>query len=121
MTACPRCGTPAEPGALFCRRCGATVPQSELPSAGSAAGVTANSGVPPGATGAVAPSPYYAPTPAPSAAVPPPEWIPDSLKGRAGHCPRCNTLISAVAVVCPVCLAPLPLPGREGAVDARGR
>jgi len=120
VTACPRCGTLAEPGALFCRSCGATVPQSELRGPGAVgAPVSSPPPIPPGP--GVAPPSYYAPVPTPRFAVPPPEWIPDSLKGRAGHCPRCNTLISAVAVVCPVCLAPLPLPAKEGAADARGR
>jgi hypothetical protein len=43
------------------------------------------------------------------------DWIPPAWIGVAVHCPRCNTLISAVAVVCPVCLAPQ---GPRSAEDA---
>ncbi|MCI4340281.1 MAG: zinc ribbon domain-containing protein [Thermoplasmata archaeon] len=111
MTACPRCGTAAEAGALFCRNCGATVPQ-ESPTGGFPASPS-----PP-------PPPLYAPPPPPlppPPPMPPPEWIPPGLAGRAVHCPRCNNLISAVAVVCPVCLsAQGPRVGAgEGAAPAR--
>ncbi|MCI4358638.1 MAG: zinc ribbon domain-containing protein [Thermoplasmata archaeon] len=78
MDACPRCGELSPPGALFCGRCGATIPQSVPPS------------IPP----------VVPPAPPPAA-----DWIPLSLVGRAVHCPRCNTLISLAAVICPVCLS----------------
>ncbi|MHB8351503.1 MAG: hypothetical protein ACYDFT_02250, partial [Thermoplasmata archaeon] len=54
--------------------------------------------------------------------VPPPaDWIPPHLVGRARHCGRCNSLISSVAVACPVCGAGLLPPAGGGGGDAPGR
>ncbi|HTT34336.1 MAG TPA: zinc ribbon domain-containing protein [Thermoplasmata archaeon] len=89
MVACPQCGEPAAEGALFCQRCGRTLPQFP-PTAAP---------LPPPPPEAFVP-PFEPP--------PPVDWIPETLRGRAVHCPRCNSLISAIAVVCPVCRADQP-------------
>lgn len=110
MTVCPSCGTPGAPGALFCARCGHTLPQGE-PVA------PPYTPVPPPMVAPAPPAPPPAPSwgpPAPAGAPPAPGWVPPGLVGRARHCPNCNTLISPVAVVCPVCLAALP-PASVGA------
>ena len=91
VSTCARCGTDAEAGLLFCRKCGATLPQS----------VPGPLGPPP-----PPPPPPMATLPLPPPPpMPPPAWIPSGLLGRAVNCPRCNSLISTVAVVCPVCLS----------------
>ena len=107
MGICSSCGFAAPEGSLFCPRCGRTVvpPVSLVPS-----------GYPPG-PGVYPPGPLRGGAPgAPLAAPPPPDWIPPELGGRSMHCPRCNTLISSVAVVCPVCQGSIPGRG-EAAVD----
>jgi predicted amidophosphoribosyltransferase len=113
---CPSCGTPAPMGALFCARCGRTVPQTgpALPDARPGT-FPPNSPSVPG--NSVAPSYRSAAPPIPPA----PQWIPPSLVGRAVHCPRCNTLISPVAVVCPVCLGPVEHPDAAVGGVAPGR
>jgi predicted amidophosphoribosyltransferase len=88
---CPNCARPVEDGALFCGTCGRTVPQG----GGAPGGVS------------LPPRPPLFPNFVPMAP-PPPDWIPPSMRGIARHCVRCNTLISSVAVVCPVCQAPQP-------------
>ncbi|MCI4344028.1 MAG: zinc ribbon domain-containing protein [Thermoplasmata archaeon] len=103
MLTCPSCGAPVEEGALFCPACRRTVPQL---------GPTAFPVLSPTTTGGLG----LPPSPPPPAAPPPPDWIPLGLVGKALHCPRCNTLISTRAVVCPACLSALPLP----AADAGG-
>jgi len=104
VSVCGYCGTVGVPGALFCAGCGRTLPQDAL-------------GTPPPpptpAPPAGGPPVPYPPPPVggpavPSGIPPPPDWVPPGLVGRAVHCPNCNTLISATAVVCPVCLAALP-------------
>lgn len=110
MPVCPYCQAPAPEGALFCAQCGRTVvPATPAPTA--TLGAFAASSPSAGSFSAAPPLP----PPAPSTA--PPEWIPPELVGKAIHCPRCNTLISPVAVVCPVCQAPLP-PSAEGGAGA---
>ncbi|HXQ94649.1 MAG TPA: zinc ribbon domain-containing protein [Thermoplasmata archaeon] len=93
MATCPTCARPVEDGALFCEGCGHTVPQGPptLPAAPPAAGPPTIS----------APAWNWA-------LPPPPDWIPPAMRGIARHCIRCNTLISSVAVVCPVCQSPQP-------------
>lgn len=54
-------------------------------------------------------------------APPPADWIPPALVGRARHCTRCNSLISSVAVACPVCGAALRPAGADGGADAPAR
>lgn len=98
VAVCPRCATPVDEGALFCPHCGFTVPQ----------------GLPLGVGPAGIPLPPLAPRFVPLVP-PPPDWIPPSMRGIARHCVRCNTLISSVAVVCPVCQAPQPPVGAAAA------
>jgi len=121
VSACPRCGTVAEAGQLFCRRCGATVPQAMVdPRSVPIAPVSLPPPPPPPVIAPLPPIgwPPVPPLPPATAAPPPaPDWIPPGLVGRAVHCPRCNTLISPVAVVCPVCLS-VQGPRAEGAGDA---
>ncbi|MCI4369193.1 MAG: zinc ribbon domain-containing protein [Thermoplasmata archaeon] len=104
MVVCTNCSTVGATGALFCLKCGRTLPQGE-----------------PAVVVAAAPGVYLwnAASPTLGAGVPPPpQWIPRELQGRAIHCPRCNTLISPVAVVCPVCQAELRGSGAAaGAVE----
>ncbi|HZY91826.1 MAG TPA: zinc ribbon domain-containing protein [Thermoplasmata archaeon] len=97
MSTCLTCGTPAPEGALFCPNCGRTLPQL---------GVAGTPPPPPGPPGPVLPPD----------APPPLDWIPPSLVGKAVHCPCCNTLISARAVVCPVCRSEQPVLVADGAV-----
>ncbi|MCI4330413.1 MAG: zinc ribbon domain-containing protein [Thermoplasmata archaeon] len=103
MVSCIHCGTQAPEGALFCDRCGRTLPQgaSSTPMPERSAGPT-----PAAVVGYSAPLPP--PPPPPFLVPPPPEFVPPGLVGRAKHCARCNTLISSVAVVCPVCQADQP-------------
>ncbi|MGI0053607.1 MAG: zinc-ribbon domain-containing protein [Thermoplasmata archaeon] len=109
MSWCPRCRSPVAEGALFCPVCGAVVL--------APVGATPVAAVP--GTGGALPNPSGRPVPTP--APPPADWIPPALLGRARHCPRCNTLISSVAVACPVCGAGQQPPGADGAADAPGR
>ncbi len=119
MAVCPRCGTLADPGALFCKKCGATVLDASgaersapIPPAPAPAPAP-----PPAVPGPFIPPPVVGATPAP----PPPDWIPAPWIGRAVHCVGCNTLISAVAVRCPVCGAAQPARGGAAAVAAPPR
>lgn len=104
MSVCPRCGAPADEGALFCRKCGATIPPTASSTIAAPAGVAMPP--PPLATPPPGPFPW---TPPPLAYVPPPP-----LPRNAQHCPNCNNVISAASVVCPICGAPVP----PGAADA---
>jgi len=123
MTVCLHCGELASEGALFCTKCGFTLPQADpslktTTSAPGAApppsGVPAPSGAPPPApvmpivAAPVAfgwnytPTGYavLAPPPVPGAVGP----MPPPPAGK--YCIRCRTLISRVAVYCPVCQQP---------------
>ncbi|MEM0129138.1 MAG: zinc ribbon domain-containing protein [Thermoplasmata archaeon] len=93
MSVCLRCGTPANPGQLFCTHCGYTLPQETGP--------IPPSSPPPGPAPAV-PAP---PSPAPSAPPPPPPAIPSAIPARP--CPRCGAAIALGAVYCPVCQSPV--------------
>lgn len=112
MVVCLHCGELAPDGALFCTKCGFTLPQVDP----RAAGVPAPAGPPasaapstPPAPAAVSPGyayggrppmvPYALAIPAGAVpAVPPPPG--------AKYCVRCRTIISAAAVYCPVCQQP---------------
>ena len=122
MTVCLHCGELASEGALFCTKCGYTLPQvdpSVKPAAPSPAPTPVGAPPPPGppVPGAPPPPPVaplmglgwtYAPTgyavlappPVPGAVGP----IPPPPSGK--YCIRCRTLISRVAVYCPVCQQP---------------
>ncbi len=110
---CLHCGEMGSEGALFCGKCGYTLPQTE---AGAPAGAYSGrlppaSPVPPApptiASGGwgpvVPPGAYAAPTdavPGAVGAIPPPPF--------AKYCVRCAALISSPAVYCPVCQQPQP-------------
>ncbi|MGP8076634.1 MAG: zinc-ribbon domain-containing protein [Thermoplasmata archaeon] len=122
MLVCLHCGELANDGALFCTKCGFTLPQvdtgagvnptlpprpSNLP--GNAPAPTPLTGVPsptmPGPT--VGLPPVYPPggyallsPPVPGAVGP----MPPPPAGK--YCIRCRTVISRVAVYCPVCQQP---------------
>ena len=123
MTVCLHCGELASEGALFCAKCGYTLPQVD-PSAKPVTPPSTAAVPPPGN-----PPPAGIPTPAPvmpivaapvafgwnytpagyAVLAPPPipgavGPIPPPPAGK--YCIRCRTLISRVAVYCPVCQQP---------------
>jgi len=111
---CLHCGETGPVGALFCTKCGYTLPQSTgapdpLASSGSIAGGGA---VPPGGyptPPATSPYPMLVPTgpylvAAPFAGAVGPLPPPPNAK----FCTRCGTIIAQPAVYCPVCQHPQP-------------
>ncbi len=126
MPVCLHCGTLAPEAALFCPKCGFTLPQEGVPAVSPAGGGPAPFGRatgPAGGGGAAAgtplsgaPAPPTPPPPAPpptdprgSAAVPPsppPAPFAGTMPPGGKYCVRCGTLISRVAVYCPVCQQP---------------
>lgn len=124
MPVCLHCGELGPDGALFCPKCGFTLPQVQPPSPAGSAAPTPSAAVP-GSAPATAPSTGFAPTAPPSpplarpyaypVPVPPTTYIMPTPAGAAGpippppsakYCNRCGTLISRVAVYCPVCQQP---------------
>jgi len=123
MTVCLHCGELASEGALFCTKCGYTLPQVD-PSAKPATPASITAATPSGTPPLVAsPSPapvmpivaapiafgwnytptgyaVLAPPPVPGAVGP----MPPPPAGK--YCIRCRTIISRVAVYCPVCQQP---------------
>ena len=118
MPVCLHCGEIGSEGALFCAKCGYTLPQpgaeatttplatrspvpgAPVPAAGVAPAPVAV--VPPRVAGPYVPSGVYAaPAPATAGAV-----GPMSPPPNAKYCSRCGTAISAAAVYCPVCQNP---------------
>ncbi|MGP8073074.1 MAG: zinc-ribbon domain-containing protein [Thermoplasmata archaeon] len=120
MSVCLHCGELAPDGALFCAKCGFTLPQpgvgggSGSPPPPSTPGGMWTSGptsngttVPPPTPGSSAPAPPPTrgssppiPMPSPAAYWPPPP--------NGKYCVRCGTLIARPAVYCPVCQQPQP-------------
>ena len=115
VAVCLHCGEIGPDGALFCTKCGYTLPQADL----------APSPISPASAGAVAParaapSTSAAPPPAPYGALPPPTAyaVPTTvIPGAVGpipappsgkYCVRCRTIIARSAVYCPVCQQPQP-------------
>lgn len=111
MPVCLHCGELAEEGALFCAKCGYTLPQTAADARPLATAPLGPAPVvpPPFSPGAtlrpmaavVPPGAYAAPAvsiPGAVAAIPPPP--------NAKYCTRCATLISSAAVYCPVCQQP---------------
>jgi RNA polymerase subunit RPABC4/transcription elongation factor Spt4 len=122
---CLHCGQIAPDGALFCPKCGFTLPQgdgtpgpsiprpaapysgSASPSAGSPTSPPLSSPTPPSS---VSPTAIPMPPPTDPATAPPagPNYfltrIPPPPNGK--YCVRCGTLISRPAVYCPVCQQP---------------
>lgn len=117
MAVCLHCGEPGAPGALFCTKCGYTLPQG---AAGPAAPFPLGSGVTPApGTPAGAPPPPFRPAaPAPFAypyaphlaiaSFPPGAVGPSLPPPNAKYCVRCGSVIAQPAVYCPVCQQPQP-------------
>ncbi len=119
MPVCLHCGEIGAEGALFCGKCGYTLPQP-----GSEAAPPAPTAARP--PGPVTPSPAPAAAAAPAGVLPPRASAPYAPVGvyavpvagapgavgpmpappNAKYCARCGTLISAAAVYCPVCQQP---------------
>lgn len=115
MVTCLHCGETGPQGALFCPKCGYTLPQAEatggavapssLPSRNAA-------GPPSPAPGAASPLPYV-PVAPPGAYAAPVAAVPGAVgpirpPPLAKYCVRCGTLIAQPAVYCPVCQQPQP-------------
>ena len=116
MPVCLHCGEIGPDGALFCGKCGYTLPQEGAPPSPAPS-------VPPGPALTSAAPPRFA---SPAAVVPPrlpPTYAPPgayavpggSVPGAVGpippppnakYCRRCATVISSAAVYCPVCQQP---------------
>jgi len=110
---CLHCGEISSEGALFCAKCGYTLPQEESPVSTIPAGprgAVAAAPLPPTPPSGIArhgfasslggPGSVSVPTPGAAPPIPPPP--------SAKYCVRCATLISRVAVYCPVCQQPQP-------------
>ena len=115
MPVCLHCGELGAPGALFCTKCGYTLPQGD----GAAANVAATPPAPVPVSGAPpsgAPSGYPVGYPVVLQAVPyivPASSVPGALgpvapPPNAKFCNRCGTAIAQPAVYCPVCEQPQP-------------
>jgi RNA polymerase subunit RPABC4/transcription elongation factor Spt4 len=110
MAACLHCGEIGAPGALFCTKCGYTLPQGDAtptptpaPTAPRAVAATPVPPPPPGYPVVLAAIPYIAPAnavPGAMGPIPPPP--------NAKYCTRCATVIAQPAVYCPVCQQPQP-------------
>ncbi|MGI0054442.1 MAG: double zinc ribbon domain-containing protein [Thermoplasmata archaeon] len=96
MTVCLHCGELAEPGALFCTKCGWTLPQGQDMAAPIVPRppVRAPSGASPVTPYSSAPAMPVAPSPLAGFAL------------SAKPCIRCHTPIAPGAVYCPVCQSP---------------
>lgn len=125
MPVCLHCGELAPDGALFCAKCGFTLPQVDT----TTAAVPRTPAAAPGAS---------SPTPAPSSASVPPGWTPGPPReaafpyppgtvaaayvvplppGATGpmqpppsgkYCVHCRAVIARAAAYCPVCQQPQP-------------
>ncbi len=125
MPACLHCGELAPEGALFCAKCGFTLPQvdASVPppppppplrsasAAGSPGGAAAPPPPPPPPTPGRPATAWAAPPAAPASVaypIPAPVLgtgpIPAPPSGK--YCVRCRTIISRSAVYCPVCQQP---------------
>ncbi|MFZ0699082.1 MAG: zinc ribbon domain-containing protein [Thermoplasmata archaeon] len=106
MPVCLHCGTLADEGALFCTKCGWTLPQDERSVGGMSAARLAPSVPAPSAS----PPPPFVPMPMPPPTAPPfpPAWpaTPGAYPAPGKPCVRCQTRISPAAVYCPVCQSP---------------
>lgn len=115
MAVCLHCGEPGVPGALFCTKCGYTLPQGApapapspvaLAGPGSPAAVPSPAAAPAYRPAVAAPFAYpYAPHLV-IAAVPPGASGPTMPPPNAKYCVRCGSVIAQPAVYCPVCQQP---------------
>ncbi|MGI0071579.1 MAG: zinc-ribbon domain-containing protein [Thermoplasmata archaeon] len=108
MPVCLHCGTLGEDGALFCSKCGFTLPQVDAAAPPLARAAPPVSVVAPG----TAPPMVRVTSPA-SAAYPVAPGIdasgftgPIAPPPSGKYCIRCRTIISRAAVYCPVCQQP---------------
>ncbi len=110
MPVCLHCGEIGDDGALFCGKCGYTLPQGAPapvavapPGPRAAPGVAPTVPTPP-SLGSTAPAGTYVTVVAPGTnlqgPIPPPP--------NAKYCARCRTPIAVAAVYCPVCQQPQP-------------
>ncbi len=127
MPVCLHCGELGPEGALFCPKCGYTLPQVEsTPAAPATPPAGSSSSAPHPPPGVIAPSPTVSRSPS----VPPPgvpyfypaggppvAYLAPLPAGASGpippppggkYCTRCRTVISFAAVYCPVCQQPQP-------------
>jgi RNA polymerase subunit RPABC4/transcription elongation factor Spt4 len=114
MVTCLHCGEAGPQGALFCPKCGFTLPQGDAPGT-TAPPLSAPARVPGGnAPASVASSPLpYVPVAPPGAYAAPVAAVPGAVgpirpPPLAKYCVRCGTLIAQPAVYCPVCQQPQP-------------
>ncbi len=116
MPTCLHCGELGPEGALFCPKCGYTLPQSD------SSGALPRPGTPIPATRTAAPGvpaplppipPRYVPVAPPGAYAAPVAAVPGAVgpiapPRFAKYCVRCGTVIAQPAVYCPVCQQPQP-------------
>ena len=116
VSVCLHCGELNPDGALFCTKCGFTLPQvggqptpTAPPTAAPSPTATAPS-PPPSVSGAVSHPTYSYPSPGgPSpylVAAPPAAVGPIAPPPSGKYCVHCRTIISQAAVYCPVCQRP---------------
>jgi RNA polymerase subunit RPABC4/transcription elongation factor Spt4 len=109
MPVCLHCGELQPEGALFCTKCGFTLPQVGAappppPAAASGGTSSAGPGVPPPPV--VAWTPGQAPGSPVAYPLPPGATAPMPTPPSGKYCIRCRTIISQAAVFCPVCQQP---------------
>ncbi|MGB6500483.1 MAG: zinc-ribbon domain-containing protein [Thermoplasmata archaeon] len=111
MPVCLHCGELGPPGALFCTKCGYTLPQGDPAAPIRSASAVPSPSLAPGTPTGPAPMypvvlqaiPYIVPAsmiPGAVGPVPPPP--------NAKFCTRCGSMIAQPAVYCPVCQQPQP-------------
>lgn len=120
VAVCLHCGELAPDGALFCAKCGYTLPQVDTapPAPSHALPGTATPSVPPTSPPTSPPTvaprpPAYSPMASPTVYAAPALTIPGGVgpiapPPSAKYCVRCRTIIARAAVYCPVCQQPQP-------------
>jgi RNA polymerase subunit RPABC4/transcription elongation factor Spt4 len=108
---CLHCGELAPEGALFCAKCGYTLPQAD--GSPPPPPPSAPIGRPAGPGFAGSPSVGYPPVGAPLSYAAPAPPVPGATGPIAPppngkYCTRCRTVIARAAVYCPVCQQPQP-------------
>ncbi len=116
MPVCLHCGELAPEGALFCVKCGYTLPQVGAPApsptpASVPPAAPAPMGYLPPPPPSFVPPPRYAPMGAPvpyAVPVPPGAVGPIPAPPSGKYCVHCRAIIAAAAAYCPVCQRPQP-------------